>query len=125
MWFKSELEYINQQKAIYKSLKPCYCEAIKQTVYFTSDGLNHLLYNRRRPRKLKERKYRAALINYIVEVITDAKTAQKTDVAGSKDSLWVLEHEVKIKWKGRKQIIKVILKKEGAGNVKFLSAMSK
>lgn len=119
-------DFIKKQKDLYKSLTPCYCVAIKETVHFTADGLNHLLYHRRRPRNLKERTYRAALISYIVEVITDATTAvKKIDTTVSNDPLWVLQHQVKKDYKGKKQVIKVIIQKRGAGKVIFLSAMSK
>jgi hypothetical protein len=122
----SQLDFIEKQKLLYKSLKPCYCEAIKETVFFTSDGLNHLLYHRRRPRNINERVYRAALISYICEVIMNATTAVKTlDASFGSDPLWILEHEVSVKHKGKRQIIKVILQKKGAGNTHFLSAMSR
>ncbi len=122
----TSIDFIQAQKAKYKKLQPCYCQAVQETVYFTADGLNHLLYHRRRPRNIKERAYRAVLINYIVEVITNATTAtKKIDAQFSKDPLWILEHEVSARYKGKKQIIKVILQKNGAGNTHFLSVMSK
>ena len=126
MWFKTDLEFIEAQKTVYKSLKPCYCQAISETVYFTSNWLNHLLYNRRRPRNIKEKKYRSALISYIEEVIKDATAAvKKIDPAISPYPFWILKHQVKATWKSKKQIIKVILVKKGAGKTEFLSVMKK
>jgi hypothetical protein len=119
-------DFIEQQKRLYKSLRPCYCKAIQKTVHFTADGLNHLLYHKRRTRHIKERIYRAALISHIVEVITHANTARRETNRVPKGSiLWILEEPVKTLYKGKKQVIKVILQEKGDGNVKFLSTMRK
>ena len=120
----SHQDFIDKQKILYKSLQPTYCKVIQDTVHFTADGLNHILYHRRRPRKLTERAYRAALISYLVEVITDATKATKTiDPQFGIDPLWIIEHQVKAAYKGKKQMVKIILQKKGAGNTHFLSVM--
>jgi len=113
-------KFIEKQKKVYKSLKSCFCPALQTTIHFTADGLNHLLYYRRRPRNQQERHYRAALISHIVEVIEQATQAIKE--IKSDDPLivtWSLAHHIR----GR-GMVKVILKQEGAGTVKFLSAMT-
>ncbi len=116
--------FIKKQIVLYKNLEPCYCPAIQDTVYFTSEGLNHLLYYRRRPRGHSEKHYRAGLISHLVEVISSTTTAIK-DIKSEKPLIitWNLQYEVD--GNGGKQIVKVILKKEGAGKVKFLSTMRK
>ena len=117
--------FIKKQKKLYKSLKPCHCPALQEAVHFNATGLNHLLYSRRRPRKLTEQHYRANLITYITEVITSATQAVKA--LKSQDPLivtWSLQHEVRDS-NNLKQVIKVILMKKGAGNIYFLSAMQK
>ena len=117
--------FIDKQKTLYKSLQPCYCPAARVTVHFTSNGLNHILYDRRRPRSHNERHYRAGLITYIVEVITNsAKAIQKTYADDPACRLWILWHEV-VDGNGQKLKIKVILRKNGNGNVHFLSVMQK
>ncbi len=122
----SPKDFIENQKKLYRSLEPCYCTAIQDTVHFTATGLSHLLYYRRRPRKFSERVYRAALITHVAEVVSNATTAiKKVDLTISTDQIWVLEHEVKATHKGKKQLIKVILIKRGEGKVEFLSVMSK
>lgn len=116
--------FINDQKRVYKALHPCFCPAIEETVYFNSEGLNHLLYQRRRPRSPKERYYRAGLIPCLSLIVKESKKAIKE--IQSKDPLiitWVLSHEVEIN--NKKQIVKVVLKKKGAGKTIFLSAMRK
>ncbi len=122
----SKKDFIEKQKKLYKTLKPCYCTAIQETVHFTADGWNHLIYHRRRPRNLDERTYRAALIPYLCEVLTDATTATKTiDTQYGPHPLWIIEHQVKALHNGKKQILKLILQKRGAGNTHFLSVMCK
>ncbi len=115
--------FIEKQKKSYKALQPCFCSAIQETVHFTSEGLHHLLYRRRRPRSHNERHYRAGLIPCLTEVIINSTRAIK-DIK-SKTPLvttWSLSHEVSIN--NRKQVVKVILTKKGAGGrIKFLSVM--
>jgi len=89
-------------------------------VHFNTEGLNHLLYSRRRPRGYQERYYRAVLIAHLVDVVMNAKTAtQKTTIDGKTIHLWSLEYKI------GNDIVKVILRKVGNGNVHFLSAMKR
>jgi len=116
--------FIEKNKKKYKKLKPCYCPTLQDTVHFTSIGLNHLLYNRRRSRSQNERHYRAGLIPHLTNVIKNSTQAVKK--VKSDDIMvatWELKHLCKVN--NRNQIVKVILIKEGAGKVKFLSAMSR
>lgn len=114
-------EFIEKQKKLYKSLKSCFCPSLQADVHFTSDGLQHLLYNRRRPRAQKERHYRAALISHIVEVIENSALAVK-DVRSTNPLVVIWELKHKISGQG---IVKVCVKQEGAGKLKFLSTMAK
>ncbi len=115
---------IKKYKDLYKNLQPCYCKTLGETVHFNADGLNHLLYNRRRPRSKKEQLYRANLIPYICTVIENSKTATKQLLVEKPTIVtWSLECEIAVT--GGKRVIKVILCKKGAGNVTFLSAMQK
>lgn len=116
--------FVKKQKKLYKKLKPCFCPALQEFVYFTSDGLNHLIYNRRRPRKSDERHYRAALIPHLRDIIKNSTKAVKEIKSTTPLVItWHLLYEIKSG--NRKQIAKVVLKKEGVGKVKFLSAMRK
>ena len=67
--------FIEKHKKIYMKLSSCKCQALQKTVYFNADGLNHILYYRRRPRSHNEKHYRAGLIPYITEVISSARHA--------------------------------------------------
>lgn len=112
--------FIKKQKELYKALKSAFCPALQETVYFTADGLNHLLYNQRRPRSYSERHYRAILISYLKEVVKNATQAIKNIKSDNPLVVtWSLTHIC------RKEEVKVILKKYGSGRLIFLSAMSK
>ncbi len=117
--------YIEKQKALYKTLKPCYCEAIQSLVYFNSDGLNHLLYDKHRPRNIKEKHYRVALIDYIVEVITKAQKSTQETFAHPPSQLFILEWVDVTDVNGKKHNVKVVLRKNGNGNVHFWSIMQR
>lgn len=113
--------FIKKQKRLYKKLKPCYCPALGDVVYFTSDGWNHLIYCRRRPRNLLEQRYRAGLVKYLNRVISNSTKATK-DIKHTKSSLiitWSLQYKI------GKQLIKVIVIKKGASKISFLSVMSR
>lgn len=119
-------DFIEKQKKLYNlyKQKPCFCPALQESIHFTSDGLQHLLYNRRRPRSYSQRYYRSALVPAIPQVVENAKTAIKT-IKNTNPLVvtWSLQHEIKLD--GKQQLIKVILIKEGAGKIKFLSVMRK
>ncbi len=118
--------FIEKQKATYKLLQnnPRHCPALDAKVHFTADGLNHLLYNRRRTRSKVEQRYRAGLIPVIPQVIENAKIAIK-QIKNENPLVitWALQCEVKLD--GNIQLIKVILKKKGNGKIEFCSAMRK
>ena len=116
--------FIAKQIGVYELLKkqPHYCPALDTEVHFTADGLNHLLYNRRRPRSKAERRYRAGLIPVLPQVIENSKIAVK-EIKSEKPVVvtWALQCEVKLG--GKKQIVKVILQRKGNGRIAFCSAM--
>lgn len=117
--------FIEKQKKLYKSLKPCFCPAIQSTVYFNSDGLNHLLYDKHRPRNHKEKHYRVALIDHITDVITKSPKATQENFVNPPTQLWILDYVEIEDDKKQKHSIKVILRKKGNGNVHFWSVMQK
>lgn len=118
-------DFIEKQKKLYKSLKSCYCPTLQENVYFKSNGLNHLLYYRRRPRKYSERYYRANLIKYIKEVVENSTQAVR--YLKSKKPLiitWNLQCDI-LDENSKREVIKVILIKKGKGKIYFLSVMRK
>jgi hypothetical protein len=114
-------EFIDQQKKLYKSLTPVFCPALQATVHFNADGLNPLLYVRRRPRSHDERHYRLALIAAVSEVIASAtQTTKEVKSEMPLTVLWSLQHH--IQGEGH---ITVVLRQIGAGRVHFLSVMKR
>ena len=62
-----------QQRAFYESIVSVYCPVIGDTVYFTSKGFNHLIYNtNRRPRKVNEQFLKLKNLSYAPEVVKNA-----------------------------------------------------
>jgi len=117
-------DFIEQQKKLYKSLGSCLCNVLDKEVSFTADGLNHILYYKRRPRNYNEKYYRAALIVHLVEVIENAKRVKRTVKSDNpKVVTWALEHEVSTD--NGNILVKVILRRIGGGNIHFFSVMAK
>lgn len=119
--------FINKQIKIYKSLDSCYCKALQEKVIFNAEGLHHLMYdNRNRPRKIKERVYRLALVDYLKKVIESAESANLKVYNHNKITfIWILSW-VKVDTKdNRSFMVKVILRKIGNGRLHFLSVMRK
>ncbi len=119
----SKSKFIDKNKKIYKKLKPCYCPALQDTVHFTSRGLQHILYNRRRPRSHNERHYRSGLIPHLTSVIKNSSQAVLR-VKSEKPLIvtWELAYSCKVN--GRTHLVQVIVIKEGAGKLECLSTMS-
>ena len=118
--YRNVREIYRKTKKLYKNLKSCFCNSLNEEVYFTSDGLNHVLYYRRRPRSQKERYYRAGLIKHLIKVITQANSAMVSIKSTEpKVVTWAITYKL-----GQKEI-KVILRKIGNGKLHFLSVMAK
>ncbi len=118
-------DFIKKQIRLYKTFDSCFCFALQENVYFNADGLNHILYYRRRPRKHSEKHYRASLIKHIKEVIENSKTAVKEIKSDNPLVVtWSLEYKIVDKKDNFKCIVKVVLKKKGDGKIYFLSVMS-
>ena len=117
--------FLEQQKQLYKNIKPCYCKAVRAMVYFNSEGLRHLLYDKHRPRNFKEKHYPISLINYLHEVVTKANAATQQVFANPPCQIWILEWVEVEDIKGAKYKIKVVIRKLGNGNFHFWSVMQK
>ena len=117
-------KFIDDKKRLYNTYKskPWPCPALQEPVYFNAEGINHLLYNKKRPRSAKEQHYRAGLVPFIPVVVEKADAAyKKIESVRELIFTWRLEYTVKIS--GRWQVIRVILIKRGNSRVIFLSAM--
>lgn len=118
-------DFIEAQKLLYKSLRPCHCPAIQETVHFNADGLKHLLYDKHRPRNIHEKYYRMGLVKHIADVISKATKAKTTEFAEPKCTLWILEWVEVKENNGKRMKVKVILRKDGNGGIFFWSVMAR
>ena len=117
---------IKKQRAYYKSIVSVFCPILQDTVFFTSEGFNHLLYKTyHKPRKLSERFMKLKCLDYATEVLANCNVILKTRESQGKIKekykkiIWhELVYEVK---KGTK--VRVIVEKRGSGKNTFLSIM--
>ncbi|MCL4353138.1 hypothetical protein M1615_01545 [Patescibacteria group bacterium] len=116
-----------KQKAFYKSIVSVFCPILNDTVYFTSEGFNHLLYDKsnRKPRKISEQFMKLQCLTHAPLVIRKCAFISETrlierNIKGKKKLgvHYELVYEVKA---GEK--IRVIVEKIGTGKHKFLSVM--
>ena len=116
-----------RQRVFYKSIVSVFCPILNDTVYFTSEGFNHLLYDssNRKPRSISEQFMKLQCLTHAPLVIQKCTLVSKTrlierSIKGKKKSgvHYELVYEVKV---GEK--IRVIIEKIGTGKHKFLSVM--
>ena len=121
-------EYVDRYLKKYKGFKPVYCPALNDTVYFTSEGFNHLLFKRGHRRNDNEIHYRLPLINLIVPALKNCTAASKALVLeefskGVKTNVMYFEisHTVGRKCPAK---VKVIVRRRGVlGQLAFHSVM--
>lgn len=115
-----------KQKKFYDSIVSIYCPILNNSVFFTSEGFNHLIYeSNRMPRKIGEQFMKLKCLSDAPQVIskcqiiTDTRKIQRKIKGIFKTvTRYELVHEVK------KNIeIRVIVEKIGSGKFKFLSIM--
>jgi len=117
---------ISRQKLFYKSIVSIDCPILNETIYFTSEGFNHLIYeSNRAPRKISERYLKLTFLDYVPKVITHCteiletrKTKRKIWGKYKKILYFTLVYEIT---KGIK--VRVIIEKIGNGKYKFKSVM--
>ena len=114
----------NKQRAFYKSIVSVFCPILNDTVYFTSEGFNHLLYeSNRKPRNINEQFLKLKCLTYAPVVIQKCTLVSETRqikkrVKGKSGVHYELAYEV-----SRGNNIRVIIEKIGMGKHRFLSVM--
>ena len=116
----------SDKRKVYKEIGRIYSPILKETIYFTSMGFNHLLYKRHRsPRKVSEQYLKLMCVDYLTDVVTKCrqvsqvrKIRRKFKGRWKKLVYYELIHEVKTGIK-----IKVIIERIGKGKLKFRSVM--
>lgn len=125
--FKNNIYHLKQkQRAYYKSIVSVFCPVLNDTVYFTSEGFNHLLYDtNRKPRNIDEQYLKLHCLPHATTVLKNSKVLADTrnyevKIKGKKKSIihYAIAYEVE---KGKE--IRVIVSRFGNGKYKFLSIM--
>ena len=119
-------EIIEEHRKYYKSIVSVSCPILQDTVYFTSEGFNHLLYKTHgRPRKKSEIYMKLMCLKNAPEVIAKCTTVSKTrkiiKFVKNKEKESVC-HELVCKIRKGKEI-RVVVGQVGTGKLKFLSVM--
>lgn len=121
-------EFIIRRRIWYKTIKHCYCPALKQNIVFNSKGFQHLLFDGLgHARSNKERVYRLKLLSFVVTVIKKCQKIHEytkptySNKLGKNIEYWVLKESVN----KQKLIVTVILRRIGDGNIIFYSVWSK
>lgn len=115
-----------QKKKLYKNIISVFCPILNETVYFTSEGFNHLLYKRyKTPRKIGEKFMKLMCLNYVVEVVEKCKKISKTRMGSKKiRGKWKKIIYYELVYEIKKDIkIRVIVVKISNGKLKFRSIM--
>lgn len=116
-----------EQKEVYDSVVSVYCPILSETVYFTSEGFNHLIYeSNRKPRNINEQFLKLKCVCYAPRVIERCKRISETRqvrriIDGKiKD---VTQYELVHEGIPGGEKIRVIVEKIGTGKHKFHSVM--
>lgn len=119
-------KFIEKQRKYYKSIGSIVCPILQETINFTSDGFEHLLYKgNRKPRKLSERFMKLKCLEHVPEVIKKADVISETRRSEKRIKgkiKKVIFHELIYEIKKGTQI-RVVVEKIGNGNFHFLSVM--
>lgn len=117
---------IIEQKAFYNSIVSIFCPILNETVYFTSEGFNHLLYeNYGKPRTPAEKFMKLKCLSHVPKVVKNCsrqvairKIRRKTKGVWKNGLHFELVHGVKTG-----ASIRVIVEKIGTGHHRFWSVM--
>lgn len=119
-------KFIEKQRKYYKKIKSVVCPILQETVYFNSDGFEHLLYKgNRKPRKLSERYMKLKCLEYVPNVIKKSDVISETRqlkkrVKGKLKEVTYYELTYGITERNQ---IRVVIEKVGDGKLHFLSVM--
>lgn len=115
-----------QSKKFYKSIVSIFCPILNDTIYFTSEGFNHLIYkDYGHPRNINEQYMKLKCLPHAPDVIrncsliSETRQIQRRIKNKLKNGIhYELVYEVIL---GKK--IRVIVEKIGSGKFKFRSIM--
>ena len=118
-------DFLKEKSAWYKSVKSIHCPILDEMVIFNSKGFYHLRYDSHgKQRSIKEQKYKIGLLPLVIPVLKCAtsiheyKKEEYSKPLGKYYEIWELRALVGKKFPN---IISVVLRRIGNGNITFLS----
>src|SRR3989344_6537468 len=116
-----QLRKLKKQRLIfYKSLQPIYSPALKEKIYFTSEGFKHLIYESSgSPRVSAEQYLKLMYLKYVPDIIQECRAVSKIRVDKSNGIKWF---ELIHKAKGFGPV-RVVVKRMVSGKFVFVSVM--
>lgn len=118
-------DFLLEKSAWYKSVKTVHCPILNETVIFNSKGFYHLRYDSHgKQRTIREQKYKIGLLPLVIPVLQYAtsiyeyKKEQYSKPLGKYYEIWELRALV---GKKHPEIVSVVLRRIGDGNITFLS----
>ena len=117
MSYEGYEKLLKEKRVWYKTLKLCYCPALKTDVIFNSKGFHHLIYDGScKARTNEERIRRLGLLFFVVMVISNAEHISSHSLEGDTE-YWVFKDRI---CEDMTNIV-VVLRKIGSGNIHFYS----
>ena len=121
-------ELMEERKALYKTIRKCYCPILKTEVIFNSKGFHHLLYDGfGKARSRKARMFKVGLLPLVVPVLKSATSIHEYQPPKFSKQLnkyveyWKLQAVV-----GKRSTTTfIILRRVGTGNITFHSVWKK
>jgi hypothetical protein len=123
---KNFSKIVEERRSYYKSIVSVFCPILEETIYFTAEGFNHLLFkSNRTPRNLSERYMKLMCLEFASVVIEKCEIVNETrkntrTIKGKRKS--VISHELVFEVVKNKEI-RVVVDKIGTGKLKFRSIM--
>lgn len=118
-------ELRKKQKAFYDSIVSVYCPILKETVYFTSDGFNHLIFESNRQRRIVGEQYMKLMcLDHAPVVVSNSQKSTKRITRKKVNGKWKNVEQFKLVFEveaGKK--IRVVIEKRGSGKCIFWSIM--
>ena len=114
--------FIKKAKGRYQQIRPVFCPAFGEFVYFDERGFNHLIMKTGKYRSRNEQKRRMGLVHKSPSILKKSKNYTKyyeTSRENSKAYFWSFTHLEACK------IIIVVVRQINAGQKHFLSIMDK
>lgn len=115
-----------QQRAFYANIVSVFCPILNDSVFFTSEGFNHLIYeSNRMPRKIGEQFMKLKCLSEAPKVISKCHVISDTRQVQRKiKGIYKTVTRYELVHKVRKDTeIRVIVERIGTGKYRFLSVM--